>query len=281
MIDIKKVIAVVVTYNRKEKLKKNIECLLNQTYNINEIYIIDNHSTDGTKRYINKYIEEKKINYIDTLENLGGAGGFAKALDIAQNSENDYVWGMDDDAYPKEDALEELMKYATEDKVLWSNCNKDGNFNSADTKQVKSFMFVGFLIPIKIIKRLGLPRADFFIYYDDVEYSKRITKNGYKILKVKNSIIDHQDTVEKTRNTKQILCKKISYNYLPSWKQYYFVRNIILMYKWNDIEKYKVIFVTMIKYFIKMVIFNDKNKKMFFKGYFDGIRNKSGIIVKP
>ena len=44
----KKVVAVVVTYNRKEKLKINLECLLNQSYKIKKIVVIDNCSTDGT-----------------------------------------------------------------------------------------------------------------------------------------------------------------------------------------------------------------------------------------
>ena len=44
----KKIVSVTVTYNRLEKLKVHIEKLLNQSIPLDQIYIIDNHSTDGT-----------------------------------------------------------------------------------------------------------------------------------------------------------------------------------------------------------------------------------------
>lgn len=68
-----KVIAVIVTYNRKELLKESIEALINQKYENCNILVIDNNSTDGTKDYIKKFIEEEKIMYENTGENLGGA----------------------------------------------------------------------------------------------------------------------------------------------------------------------------------------------------------------
>ena len=43
-----KIISVVVTYNRKNWLSKNIETLLAQSRNLDEIIIVDNASTDGT-----------------------------------------------------------------------------------------------------------------------------------------------------------------------------------------------------------------------------------------
>ena len=47
-----KVIAVTVTYNRLSLLKKNVEAILNQTYEPDEFIIIDNCSTDGTIEYL-------------------------------------------------------------------------------------------------------------------------------------------------------------------------------------------------------------------------------------
>lgn len=42
------VAAVVVTYNRLEELKKNIDMLQRQTRTLDAIYVIDNASTDDT-----------------------------------------------------------------------------------------------------------------------------------------------------------------------------------------------------------------------------------------
>ena len=49
--------AVVVTCNRCELLKQAIDALLNQTYPLNKIVIINNASTDGTKEYLDNVID--------------------------------------------------------------------------------------------------------------------------------------------------------------------------------------------------------------------------------
>ena len=72
----KKVAAIVVTYNRKKLLLENIKALLAQTYRNLDILIIDNCSTDGTKDAIQEYIKNKSIIYVNTGSNLGGDGGF-------------------------------------------------------------------------------------------------------------------------------------------------------------------------------------------------------------
>ena len=43
-----KTAGVVVTYNRKEELVKNIRAILSQSYVVDRYYIIDNHSSDNT-----------------------------------------------------------------------------------------------------------------------------------------------------------------------------------------------------------------------------------------
>ena len=72
----KKVIAVIVTYNRKELLKESINALLKQNYKNLRILIIDNNSTDGTKEHISEELKNENVIYENTGENLGGAGGF-------------------------------------------------------------------------------------------------------------------------------------------------------------------------------------------------------------
>ena len=53
----KKIIAVIVTYNRKEDLIECLNGVFNQSYPIDELFIIDNKSNDGTPQYL----FEKKI----------------------------------------------------------------------------------------------------------------------------------------------------------------------------------------------------------------------------
>ena len=280
-----KIAALVVTYNRKEKLRKNINSLLKQSYKLNEIYIIDNNSTDGTKEYINDLIEDNKIiNYVKLPENVGGSGGFSKGIEIITNNKNsDYIWGMDDDAYPNKDALKNIIKVKSDNTTCYySNSNNDMDDYIDNCKEVYDWMFVGFFIPISIVEKIGLPRNDFFIYHDDSEYAYRIVKNNFKIIKVKNSIIVHDNNVTADNTlSKRILKKTISIPKIPNWKMYYFVRNHILLYGWNDSNKYKVMFIILLPFLIRVLLINPKQFSVAFKGYIHGIMGLSGKRMMP
>ena len=97
-----KVVAVIVTFNRKRLLLENVQRLLSQTINIHKIIIVDNCSTDGTKEYLNKngILDNKNIYYHILEKNIGGAGGFFWGTKLAYESKADLVWLMDDDGKP-------------------------------------------------------------------------------------------------------------------------------------------------------------------------------------
>ena len=65
------IIAVVVTYNRMELLKRNIRCL-QQNKPISSIVIVNNGSTDGTTEWL---AAQEGLTIINQT-NVGGAGGF-------------------------------------------------------------------------------------------------------------------------------------------------------------------------------------------------------------
>ena len=283
----KKVCAVVVTYNRKKMLKQNINHLLNQTYKLTKIIIIDNNSTDGTFEYIEDVLKDnKQIEYIKLPENLGGSGGFSKGIEHASKTNVDYIWGMDDDAFPEENALEKLMiniKSYDKNTCFWSNCDNDKIDFKKNLKEVDSWMFVGFLIPVTIIDLVGLPRDDFFIYHDDSEFAYRIRRRNIKIIKVKNSIIVHNNNNNNSDNniTKKVFNKNITIPKMPDWKMYYYIRNDILKYKWTDKKKYKRAFIKVPRFLIDVFLVNKKQLPIAIKGYKDGILGKSGKVVSP
>ena len=105
------IVAVIVTYNRKELLKESIDALLNQEKNKCDILVIDNNSNDGTYDFISKYEKTGKIVYMNTGSNLGGAGGFNFGLRKACELGYDYVWIMDDDCIVHKDSLEKLLQF--------------------------------------------------------------------------------------------------------------------------------------------------------------------------
>ena len=209
--DIKKVAAVVLTYNRKELLKEGIEALIDQKYEGLDIYVVDNHSTDGTKEYISDLLKNKKVFYVDTGENLGCTPGFCIGIRKACEGDYDYIWLMDDDCIVQKDALKELLQFAKEkkdnfgllaSKVLW----KDNSLckmniprktwcmplrNLEEDSEIVITSFVSMFIKKSVIEDVGLPIKEFVIWTDDYEFSRRISMK-YPCYFVHKSIAIHK-----------------------------------------------------------------------------------------
>lgn len=283
-----RIAAIVVTYNRKELLKDTIIALLNQTYQLQAIYIIDNACTDGTKEYIKPYIDDhNNVHYIQLGENSGGAGGFCNGLKIAYDDGYDAVWGMDDDAVPDKTALSVMINHKSDFSdpcVFWSNIIMfDENskpvchwrkFESM-VQEEHGFTFVGFLIPRIIIQNIGFPRADLFIFYDDAEYSNRVVNAGYKIYRFQDSKIYHP-YINSIRN-KLFLGKRICVLEMANWKWYYFMRNGLLIYSWNNSKKYTMLYLDL-WIIVKSLLVDRKNLNMILLGFFHGLIGKTGKL---
>ncbi len=195
-----RVAAVIVTYNRLELLKKCVAAVEKQTFSC-DIIIIDNASTDSTARWAQEYIADKSdIRYFNTGANLGGAGGFNYGMRKAVEAGYDYVWIMDDDCIPEPDSLETLMAADSvlgggvnygflSSKVLWTDGSEclmnrqkfkkqatvNDYYEEKGLKAVTQATFVSLLFPAATIKKAGLPIKEFFIWGDDVEYTRRIS----------------------------------------------------------------------------------------------------------
>lgn len=273
----KKIICVIVTYNRKKYLYENLKALLNQSRPIDEIIVVDNASTDGSYEYIKEILKKNsQIYYYKREENTGGSGGFSWGIQKACEHGADDIWGMDDDAIPDNYALEYLVKAEKNMKrtaAFWSNC--DDNCPQAIMK-VTTWMFVGFYIPRKIIDAVGYPRDDYFIYWDDHEYALRIQKAGYSIYKVKNSVIHHKDANKIYYPEKRIGVFRFKMFQMEDWKVYYYYRNHILTYYWTDLNKYYAAFVEVPKNFVKSFIYHNGQGKIIMKAWIDGLLGRSG-----
>lgn len=192
-----KVAAVVVTYNRIELLKQCVEALLKQKYPC-DILLVNNNSTDGTEEWAISYSQNhENIKYNNTGANLGGAGGFNYGMRWAVETGYEFIWVMDDDCIPYEDTLEELMNADQilegnygwlSSVVLWKD-GKECKMNRQKLKksfydymelvqyglvQAEQATFVSLFLNVTTVKRVGLPIKEFFIWGDDIEYTRRI-----------------------------------------------------------------------------------------------------------
>lgn len=270
----KKVIAVIVTYNRKVLLKESIEALLNQNYKNCDILVIDNASIDGTYDYIKDIIENNdKVKYVNTGANLGGAGGFNFGIKEAYNIGCDYIWLMDDDCIVHNNTLEKLIeadknlngKYGfLASKVLW----KDGNICKMNIpkrtfstwlkkydkpiQRVEMASFVSLLVKSDIVKELGLPIKDFFIWTDDWEYTRRISRK-YKCYYVANSIVTH-----KSKSNIGANIAEEDGDRLERFK--YLYRNDVVLYRREGIKGYILLCIRLLIHKIRILKSKKSNK---------------------
>lgn len=107
-----KIVAGIVTYNRKKLLLECLGAVLNQSFPVEKVILIDNASTDGTYEELAEkgFLENSKIIYVKMEKNTGGSGGFHKIFSEISMMECDWVWIMDDDTIPSQNCLEELVK---------------------------------------------------------------------------------------------------------------------------------------------------------------------------
>lgn len=209
----KKIDVVIVTYNRLELLKKCLRAILMQSYPVENIFVIDNNSSDNTLLFLSKKAKENsKIIPVHLVQNIGGAGGFYTGLKyFIEKSKSYFVWIMDDDTIPTINALEKLIsktsivqnfgflssnvKCHNQEPAVMNIPAPTNSWNEKAEKgiiEVEYASFVSILFSRKVILKVGLPIKEYFIWGDDVEYTKRITECGFKGYMVTDSISIHE-----------------------------------------------------------------------------------------
>ena len=240
----KKIAAVVVTYNRKELLCECLEAIIAQKRIVPDILIIDNHSSDGTKETVADYMSgNDRIRYFDTGSNLGGAGGFQYGIRKGVELGYDYLWRMDDDCIPRPGALAALLKHEPKgpygfltSKVLWKDgsiCKMNvqraeltknvSNFSKGQVQPVVMASFVSLLLRTDVVRELGLPIKEFFIWTDDWEFTRRISRK-YLCYLVTDSVVMHKSKMNIKADISSDTPDRLD-------RFYYLYRNDVFLYR--------------------------------------------------
>lgn len=257
-----KILAVVVTFNRLSKLKKSLYCLVNQSYSLTKILVVNNGSTDGTESFLkdwsNKNQNKRLVMNIKT--NFGGSYGFYEGQKYGVQEGFDWLLLLDDDAYLATDYLKVLisnLNHITQTtSVICGAVYQFGNLAlehrtrlgnkwsrkfqipvplkdyNKDKFEFDFVSYVGALINTDALKTVGLVDKDFFIWYDDTEHSMRLRKYGNLIC------------VPKAKVVHDISEERDGY----SWKTFYgFRNNVLFLRKHFKIQFPFIVIITLIK----------------------------------
>lgn len=197
-----RVCAVVVTRDRRELLERCLGALRAQTRPVDAILLVDNASSDGTPEWVASAFPEVELLHL--RENVGGAGGFHAGMKAAAARPFDWLWLMDDDTLAEPTALEALLAGGEKSrafgdpvvlasKVVWEDGRRHPmNIPGVDVRRweellegpeievlpLRSASFVSVLIRRDAVLEHGLPLREYFIWFDDVEYTSRLLRKG-------------------------------------------------------------------------------------------------------
>lgn len=280
----KHIVAVVVTYNREKLLRKCLDALLVQSYPC-DIIVINNASTDGTINLLNTYVDQAKITIYNLPTNLGGAGGFNYGLRQAVLRGYEYIWLMDDDCICNVDTLSALMNADNvlkgeygwlASRVEWidgslcvMNLPKPMHRHLQPIESLDQASFVSILFKSDVVKQVGLPISDFFIWGDDVEYTRRITKRyGMKAYWIQDSVVTHEMAINKGSNIAIDVIER-----LPRYELAF--RNEFYLYSKEGIYGFFYYHLKVIYNVLKILVKSEDNRvkrlRSLWRGYRDGI----------
>lgn len=293
-----KICAVIVTYNRKECLKRCVDSILNQTVKVDKILIIDNASSDGTQEFLSSegYLALPVVDYKRLDENIGGAGGFNKGMGIAFDEGYDWIWAMDDDGIPSSTCLEKLLNAFNETGAKYvaplvinienenelsfglysSECRKiirDRNY--FEKRGIRYFYgeanpFNGVLIHRDIIDAVGLPKAEMFIWGDETEYLMRVKKHKFDVVTCIDAIHKHpKDRVTVKRTLMGFAGVAVTGD---RFRDYVRARNHAYIYSryYPRLELVKF-FILYVYYYLITDRLNFRGLYLFLKAFIDGI----------
>jgi rhamnopyranosyl-N-acetylglucosaminyl-diphospho-decaprenol beta-1,3/1,4-galactofuranosyltransferase len=213
-----RVFAVVVTYNRRELLLESLAAAAAQSRLPDAVIVVDNASTDGSAAAVREQFPSAAL--AELPENTGGAGGFACGVALALAGAADLIWLMDDDTVPEPTALAEMLAARTgypgraptlvASRVVWT----DGRAHPMNTPRAKPFAsgaerraaaaagcvpirtasFVSVLVDAGVCRRRGLPKADYFLWNDDFEFTARLLRGNVGLL-CPASVVVHKTRV--------------------------------------------------------------------------------------
>lgn len=184
------------------------------------------------------------IHYVKMNENTGGAGGFYEGVKRSYEKGYDWLWLMDDDVLMTTNTLQKLLESAENSNLLAIGptviCKDNNNFlfnpfvNMETVKYFEKYgnnaiventipPFNGALYNKSVIKKVGFPDKDLFIWGDEDDFGYRV-KQLFKV-GVTTSAICYHPQLFYWQYT-YIGKKKIKYSINPTWKEYYKIRNL-------------------------------------------------------
>jgi GT2 family glycosyltransferase len=240
----KKFAAFIVTFNRAEILMDTIDKILTQTLPPEKILIVDNGTTDETKKKLDELYPQ--VTYLRMGYNAGPAGGDKVGLEtLAQEGYEWIFWGDDNDPPPTSDTFEKLVKLAEShgDKcgqvgMVGSRFNKlTGLLRRASTAELRKSAYIEVdtigggqckIVNGKSVLSGIVTEEKLFFGFEDLDFDLTQKKAGYKILVHSDLFLGCRERWNRL-DVQHTVARKKDEGVL--WRDYYSIRNALFIMK--------------------------------------------------
>ena len=307
-----KVFIVVLNWQTYLHTKETLDSLREISYSNFEILLVDNGSCDGSAQALEEFLKNEwslagpKAHYIRNSANLGFAGGNNVGIKFSLENGADYILLLNSDVKVDKYFLEPLIQvgqqhpsvgilgpriyFYDKPEKLWF---AGGVLNRTKTKgthlglhepmteeqksgrpyEVDYVTGCALLVKREVVEKIGLMPEDYFLFYEDADWSLRAKKAGYRIVVVPQSKIWHKESRSAVKG---------SYNYL-----YYMTRGGLMMgsryaSKYGEAIIYLISFWILAKQYIKLIINYRRDwARPVIRGILDFYRGKTGKARTP
>lgn len=220
-----KVFIVVLNYNGRKFIKKCLSSVFKLEYPNFEVVVVDNNSTDGSLEIAKNTFS--RANFIKNEENLGFSAGNNVGIRFSLERMADYILILNNDAEVEKDFLAKLVGAGENNvgvgilsPVIFSGLTKEVWFSGGkinwlrmrteherDIKKEECYATgyvtgCAMLIKASVFKSIGLFDENFFLYWEDADFSLRAQRAGFGNRLVSSSWVYHFENSEKNNKNK-------------------------------------------------------------------------------
>jgi GT2 family glycosyltransferase len=284
-VDGRRVAVVTVTHNRRLQLEQTLTAIGAQSHRPEMVIVVDSGSSDGTAAYVRE--QWPGVVLIDFVDNVGPAAGRGAGMTRSVEADMDRIWLVDDDSPPAPNALERLltadgtlrdvgMLGLAGGEVRWGRISHDPGFGRRvrPPGSVTTADFVildGALVRSAAVRDGGVPRDDYFIMMEDVEYPLRLQAAGFQNYVLAEDVVEfgHMGSVGEGAG---------------EWRAYYQARNYVRMA--HDLKRPSLLFGAFLRELHYVVVLVGRPRgwtrlRLRWRGVRDGLAGRMGRTVEP
>lgn len=237
---------ITINYNQTQITCELLRSLSALTYTNYEVIVVDNGSTENPEQIIKQQFAHVQV--IVSPTNLGFSGGNNLGI---KHAKGDYFFLVNNDTELTPNCIEQLLAMYQKIPDLGIVCPKIRYFEAAqpiqyvgytplnpitarnhtigqyepDTGQYKQATPTPYahgaamMVSRQAVEKVGMMPEEFFLYYEELDWSEQMRRAGYKIYVEPNATVFHKESVSTGKDS--------------PLKTYYLTRNRILFMRRN------------------------------------------------